>query len=179
MEEKYIDRFWKKVSKTDHCWIWTGWCNPQYGHGQFRYEGKLLGAHVFSYMLHNNVEKPKLFVRHTCDNPPCVNPSHLLLGTHGDNMQDMVDRGRHKTHGVKECKRGHPLEYWNLLNTGKQAHCLSCKYISELLNQFRRKGVSDAGARTKHKLAFIELSLDEFVNKYFTEYMKKYQKENQ
>jgi hypothetical protein len=65
-------------------------------YGQVRRGGKLLLAHRVAYAQSHGPIPPGLEVRHTCDNPPCCNPAHLLLGTHAENMADMAHRKRAK-----------------------------------------------------------------------------------
>lgn len=88
------DRFWADVKKTDSCWLWVGYSsNGRYG--TLSVERKRLGAHIYSYMLHHGLyERPKLKVCHRCDVPLCVNPAHLFLGTHQENMLDASRKGR-------------------------------------------------------------------------------------
>jgi hypothetical protein len=93
MLQQDIDRFFKKVDKTTSCWIWTHSTN-KFGHGMFSFQGKTLGAHRFSFQLHNGNISNGFYVCHSCDNPACVNPNHLWLGTASDNMQDMIKKGR-------------------------------------------------------------------------------------
>jgi hypothetical protein len=89
-------RFWLHVEKTDGCWIWTGSSNDA-GYGVVWTDDKILvGAHRFSYELHNEPITGGLFVLHRCDNPPCVNPEHLFLGTAADNVHDMIRKGRNR-----------------------------------------------------------------------------------
>lgn len=93
--QKDLDRFWAKVNKTNTCWLWIA-ASSNFGHGRFRFEGKLYSSHIISYQLHkNDYDKTKL-VCHTCDNPSCVNPHHLFLGSNSDNMRDCVAKGRHR-----------------------------------------------------------------------------------
>lgn len=91
-----IDRFWAKVQKTDSCWLWTAAKNPK-GYGVFCVDKKTNDneqAHRVSYRLHYGEIPDNLRVLHHCDNPTCVRPDHLFLGTDGDNMRDKVAKDR-------------------------------------------------------------------------------------
>lgn len=89
-------RFWKYVDKTSSpvgCWLWTGHVANRYGVTWFNMKNKR--AHRASWELANNCEIPQgMSVLHKCDNPLCVNPDHLSLGSHIQNMQDMVSKSR-------------------------------------------------------------------------------------
>lgn len=93
------DRFWSKVDKSGECWLWTGSADES-GYGSFRVGKKIEYAHRVSYSIANGVSlswegySAKSSVCHRCDNPRCVNPAHLFLGTHTDNMSDCVSKGR-------------------------------------------------------------------------------------
>jgi hypothetical protein len=105
-EEKDIIRFWSKVEKTETCWIWTA-ATSTFGHGRFRVNRKSYSPHRLSYELFYGDFDQSLLVCHTCDNPRCVNPDHLFLGTYLDNNRDMFAKGRGCT-GDKNGMRMHP-----------------------------------------------------------------------
>lgn len=86
------ERFIRKVKKTDYCWLWTGYLKPN-GYGQFRGSKSML-AHRSSYFIFIGDIPENMNVLHMCDNPPCVNPAHLFLGTQKDNMRDMHSKNR-------------------------------------------------------------------------------------
>jgi hypothetical protein len=93
-----VPRFWAHVEKTETCWLWTGYRNNK-GYGQVNLgsgTGKLTLAHRLSYEIHHGPIPIGLWVRHTCDTPPCVSPAHLVLGTPADNTHDMMERGRNR-----------------------------------------------------------------------------------
>lgn len=78
----------------DECWLWTRALNKGYGMISVG-DGKLRGAHIVAWELANNRKLPRgMVIRHACDNPPCTNPAHLLLGTHADNVNDRVEHGQ-------------------------------------------------------------------------------------
>ena len=76
------------------CWEWTSYRNRVQGYGRLHHNGKDHKAHRVSYALANGPIPDGLVVRHKCDNPPCVNPAHLELGTQADNVADRVARSR-------------------------------------------------------------------------------------
>jgi hypothetical protein len=80
------------------CWEWYGAFN-NYGYGSIRVDGLRVGAHRASYVAHVGPLPSNMQVLHKCDNPSCVNPDHLFLGTQSDNVYDMVHKGRH-IHGT-------------------------------------------------------------------------------
>lgn len=94
-----INRFWSNVAFTANpncCWEWTGMVTTPEPYGRFSLYGKKYSSHRLSYFLSNNTDPKELLVLHTCDNPRCVNPNHLFLGTNADNTADKIKKGRLK-----------------------------------------------------------------------------------
>ena len=85
------ERFWAKVHKTNTCWKWTA--AKTEGYGVLGGPSRIL-AHRLSWIIHHGRIPKNLLVLHHCDNPSCVNPDHLFLGTAGDNLHDAMKKGR-------------------------------------------------------------------------------------
>jgi predicted XRE-type DNA-binding protein len=96
MKSNTPEDVWKYINKKgeDECWEWIGAIHNRYG--RFSISGKIKPSHYIVYELINNSIPIGLLVCHKCDNPKCCNPKHLFLGTHGDNMRDMINKGRDK-----------------------------------------------------------------------------------
>jgi len=90
------ERFEAKVEYDPNsgCWLWTAALNNR-GYGQFSKDGRAVQAHRFSAEAFNGAIPEGLDVLHRCDTPACVNPAHLFLGSHRENMADMHAKGRH------------------------------------------------------------------------------------
>lgn len=108
------DRFWAKVNRGDDCWEWAGGRNQGTGYGFFSVRSRTIGAHRAAWEVANGPIPAGIDVLHRCDNPPCVRPDHLFLGTHRDNMRDMRAKGRW-SNGDRPvrttCKYGHQKVY--------------------------------------------------------------------
>ena len=129
---KQLKRFWSKVNRTKNgCWEWAG--STHKGYGEIRLNNKTWRAHILSYRLFNTDYKQGLCVRHKCDNPGCVNPKHLELGTTQQNTQDRVDRGRSaigSRNGKAKLTAEDVLEIRELYTTGNYTH----KQLAEQFN---------------------------------------------
>lgn len=107
-----LERFFEKINKNGPviyphltpCWEWLGSIDiggyGYFGIGSRKTEQRTVKAHKFMWQLYNIAIPEGLFVLHRCDNRKCVNPDHLWLGTHQDNMDDMVAKGR-QVHGER------------------------------------------------------------------------------
>ncbi len=87
------ERFFSKVKKTDGCWEWQAG-KDHFGYGRINVSGKNKHSHIVSWEIFNGSILNKLCVLHKCDNPGCVNPDHLFLGTRADNIRDMYNKKR-------------------------------------------------------------------------------------
>lgn len=97
----------KVVIAASGCWEFTGFRLPKkYGKIQGYSRGKIELAHRFSWMLHFGPIPAGMNVCHRCDNPPCVNPNHLFLGTASDNQQDSMRKGRKHVNATLPATRG-------------------------------------------------------------------------
>jgi hypothetical protein len=103
------DRFFKKIKKTKTCWIWDSKSKNEHGYGVIwnKEKGHTIKAHRFSYEYHIGEIPPRMEILHTCDNPACVNPNHLRVGTRQDNVSDSMSKGRVRKgeeHGMAKLK---------------------------------------------------------------------------
>jgi len=137
--------FWSKVQKSDWCWEWRGHLNTP-GYGYFLCRAQVIPAHRFSWELANQSAIPDgLSVCHKCDNPKCVRPEHLFIGTHKENMLDMCRKGRasgrrKRTDPRREgfCLHGHELTEANTYTNPKGGRiCRVC--ISRNKEQYKAR----------------------------------------
>lgn len=87
------ERFWSKVDKSGDCWEWIA-CKTKAGYGQYSVNGSREYTHRLSWEYKYGPITSGIFVCHKCDNPACINPEHLFLGTQKDNMGDCHAKGR-------------------------------------------------------------------------------------
>jgi hypothetical protein len=96
-------RFWKRVKKSTGCWIWTGHVQKDYG--AFWVGRKFYFVHRYSWQLHNGDIPKDMCVLHKCDNPVCVRPDHLFLGTPQDNVRDRDSKNRQVKGEIHWCAK--------------------------------------------------------------------------
>lgn len=109
-----LERFWAKVDKSagsDECWPWRGALNPK-GYGQFRHDGQMRQAHrwILGALRGSPLrwdDDLKEEACHHCDYRACCNPAHLYIGSHAENMQDCLRRGRNPQASKTHCPQGH------------------------------------------------------------------------
>jgi hypothetical protein len=84
------------LERENGCWEWQGQTGGTSPYGQIKVFGRFVGAHRLSYELYKGPVPENHVVCHHCDNPICINPDHLFIGTMADNMRDMISKGRRK-----------------------------------------------------------------------------------
>lgn len=136
---KAKDRFLKSISSdASGCWLWSA-NGVAKGYGQLSFRKRKILAHRISYELHKGEIPSGMLVLHKCDVPACVNPSHLFIGTHADNIHDCMSKGRYRpTKKKTHCKKGHEFSANNtfIKYNGTQS-CKRCRSDSQLAYKAR------------------------------------------
>lgn len=140
-DQRQYNRLLRKMRPNEltGCWEWTGFVHSKRKYPGNRYGGTTLPApgtprgsrtttaHRAMWIVVHGEPVKGIEVCHTCDNPICINPAHLFLGTHKQNMTDCRQKGRHFLSAKTLCKRGHPLSGENLYVCSKGLrHCKAC-----------------------------------------------------
>lgn len=129
------DRFWKHVDTSGDCWTWTAYRNV-YGYGVVGVRGsRTMLAHRAAYELAVGPIPAGYRILHTCDNPPCVNPAHLWVGTQLDNIADRQAKGRGRERATV-CVNGHA--YTEPSRGGHHNRCRVCKRANERARRARK-----------------------------------------
>jgi hypothetical protein len=148
-------RFWSKVSvKSDsECWEWLGGKKHD-GYGEIRWptgerRSRVVGAHRVAYEIAKHNISPSDIVMHICDNPSCVNPQHLVIGTKRDNIVDMINKNRqgewHKGprpiikgagHRNAKLSEKQVVEIYGLKKQGEPASLIAKKYGISMANVY-------------------------------------------
>lgn len=147
---KVIEDFWRNVIKTDSCWEWQRSCDG-FGYGQLSVHGRHMRAHTFSFELTHGPVQKGLCIMHSCDNPKCVNPSHLSLGTQRDNLRDMAAKGRSGAQKRTHCRNGHEYSFENTkfykARGSKVRVCCICLAVNIAKSDAKRKEKSYSNAK--------------------------------
>jgi hypothetical protein len=167
------DRFWSKVDTDGECWLWTGALN-RCGYGEVRAFAKKQSAHRVAWEITNGSIPEAQHVLHRCDTPACVNPDHLFLGSHTDNMRDMSRKGRsgptnHPERMARGDRNGARL-YPERMPRGEQnsSSKLTWKQVREIRARWAAGGVHKAALAREYGISHSNLNFI-ILNKTWTE----------
>lgn len=139
-----INEFWDYVDKTGECWLWAR-ARDEGGYGRLMVEGQDWLAHRAAYELTYGPIPEELCVLHRCDNPPCVKPDHLFLGSRADNIADMIAKGRKAPQAIGQDNPNSRLTIEQVIEIKKTPHYylsggLAVKYgvTSQTIRDIRR-----------------------------------------
>ncbi len=143
------ERFLSLIDRTgpNGCWLWRGRFFRS-GYGVFYQAGKYRKTNRVAWEIFVGPIPAGLHVLHHCDNPSCVNPAHLWLGTHSDNMADKVAKGRQARCGNRtmrartHCPQGHPYQGDNLIVYRNMRYCRQCQRNHKRAYKAKKKSQS-------------------------------------
>lgn len=152
-----LERFqgWVDASGgPDACHLWVGPVRNTKGYGAFRVDGRTMVAH--RWLLGHLRGEPLLWPQevgcHRCDNPQCVNPAHLYVGSHSENAYDAIDRSGHAAAAnmaKTECPQGHPYSEANTGRSSGRRYCRTCKREQSNANSKRARLSRGLKVRTR------------------------------
>jgi hypothetical protein len=158
MENSEADRkrFWSKVEITNECWNWIA-AKSSKGYGEFSLSCVAVKAHRASYFWANGKLPDNLLVCHRCDNPACVRPDHLFLGTNTDNMRDAGAKGRLTGQAVTHCPKGHEYTPENTYYSrgGKNRSCKACSQVYDRKKCERLRERNAAALEEQKRLGIV------------------------
>lgn len=149
LSNKQVEKFWSLVDKTDTCWIWQGHINNKNGYGRISFNCKRYQAHRISYYLSGKSWLVNSVICHLCNNKQCVNPKHLMLGSHSTNQRQRVDDGigcildKNKAKIIRErCLHHQGKKYKDLAEIFNKENGWSLKYYN-VRDVIENKGFAD------------------------------------
>lgn len=162
--EQIAERFWARVNKNGPipahrpelgpCWVWTA-SKYKNGYGRFQFHNRVVGTHRVAWILTHGPLSDGYETCHHCDNPACVRPDHLFVGTSSDNAQDRERKGRGKSAGITHCPHGHEYtdENTHLYIDGHGRQCRRCRECGRIRAKQRTEYARNWQRRKRARLA--------------------------